>query len=174
MIENISNTITNINKFFARNIVILFIYLMIFVMAIEVLSRYFFGSPTFFAYDLAWMFYSSFAVLGGAYTLIENAHVSADVFYKKMSDKKKAIVSIACYLIFFFPEIIGLTYSSFTMAIKSIKYKETSVYTNWGPSLIPIKIILFLGITLLLFQGIVKFAGYVKILMNQEEKKNES
>ncbi len=171
MIEKLSNIITSANKFIAKNFIIWLIYPMILVMVIEAISRYFFAAPTFFAYDLAWMFYSAFAILGGAYAFIVNAHISADIFYKKLNNRKQAIVTIFCYLIFFFPEMIGLTYSSWIMAINSIKYNERSIYTNWSPSIIPIKIILFLGIFLLLVQGIVKFSAYIKVLINKKEDK---
>lgn len=169
MTEKICNMITKVNKKITETMFVWIIYPLIIFMVVEVFARYFFKRPTFFAYDLTWMLYSAFSFLGGAYALISDSHVKADVFYNMMSKEKRAVTSIACYLVLFFPSIIGLTSSAWKMLYKAIIYNEKSVYTNWGPSVIPIKVVLFIAIILLSLQGCVEFYKSIQLLLQNKE-----
>ncbi|MDR2089211.1 MAG: TRAP transporter small permease subunit [Clostridiales Family XIII bacterium] len=164
MFTKLETGITKANSFLAKDLASWIIYPMIFVIVYEVLSRYLFSRSTFFSYDLTWMFYSSFALLGGAYTLAVDGHVKADVLYNMFPQRVKNIVNVVCYIIFFLPAMIGLLYSSYSSMIKSILYRETSTFSNWGPSVIPVKIVLFVSILALLMQGLVIFAQNIKQL----------
>ena len=39
------------------------------------------GSPTVWAFDVAWMLYGALFLMAGAYTLSRNGHVRGDVLY---------------------------------------------------------------------------------------------
>lgn len=47
---------------------------MILSLAYEVIARYVFGKPTIWAYDMTFMLYGSFFMLGASYTLRKKAH----------------------------------------------------------------------------------------------------
>lgn len=167
MLTKIENGITRTNTFLAKDLAAWIIYPMIFVIVYEVLSRYLFHSSTFFAYDLTWMLYSSFALLGGAYTLAIDGHVKADVLYNMFPPKVKNAVNIFCYIIFFLPAMVGLLYSSYNSMLKAIEFGETSTFSNWGPSVIPVKIILFISILMVTMQGLVIFEQNIKHLFKK-------
>ena len=64
---------------------------LIFATVYEVFSRYFFNSPTIWAYEIATMATGTVLLLGAPYTLKEKAHIRIDVFYSGFSQRKKTI-----------------------------------------------------------------------------------
>lgn len=47
----------------------------------EVVARYVFNSPTLWAYDMTFMMYGSYFMLGVAFTLQRKGHVRTDSYY---------------------------------------------------------------------------------------------
>ena len=47
----------------------------------EVISRYVFDAPTDWSYEVTYMVYGAFFMLGSAYTLLKGGHVRTDIFY---------------------------------------------------------------------------------------------
>ena len=76
-IDNISHWAATIASF----IMLVWIPITIF----DVIMRYFLRAPTVWAYELTGLLYGPFWLLGGAYVLKEKAHVSFDLFYKRLS-----------------------------------------------------------------------------------------
>ena len=76
---------------------------MVLSLVYEVVARYFFNAPTIWAYDMTFMLYGSFFMLGAAYTLQRSGHIRTDVFYARWSPRTQARVDLACYLVLFFP-----------------------------------------------------------------------
>ena len=54
------------------------------VVCVEVVKRYIFNAPTAWIFDVQNMIYGSLFMLGGAYTLAQNAHVRGDFLYSSM------------------------------------------------------------------------------------------
>ena len=71
----------------------------------EVTARYGFNAPTEWAYDMTFMLYGTFFMVGSAWTLQRGGHIRTDSFYSKWSQRTQARVDLACYLVFFFPAI---------------------------------------------------------------------
>lgn len=169
--EKIGDGITALNEKVAA-IASFLIFPLIIVETIEVFFRYVLNSPTIYTYDLSWMFYAALVFLGGGYALEHEVHVRADVFFNMLSERGKAILSIICYIIFFFTSMIGIIWSTWDLMIKAFVYNETSPYTSWNPSVAPIKTVLFISMVLLALQGIVKFCEYVKVLKKGKSADN--
>jgi len=60
---------------------------MILSLAYEVVARYAFGKPTIWAYDMTFMLYGSFFMLGASYTLRKKGHIRTDMLRKMVSPK---------------------------------------------------------------------------------------
>ena len=58
----------------------------------EVVARYFFNAPTVWAYDMTYMLYGSFFMLGAAYTLMRGGHIRTDSLYGGWSVRKQGLV----------------------------------------------------------------------------------
>jgi len=125
------------------------------VISYEVISRYVFNAPTIWAHETMTYFCGIYYMMGGAYTLYFEGHVSVDVFYIRFSPRVRAIVDLVTFPLFF--AYIGvLIWTGAEYSWESIMYKETSP-TAWAPPLYPLKLAIPVGAFLVLLQGLTKF-----------------
>ena len=124
----------------------------VFVYYYEVLARYVFNSPTNWAHESMFLMFGAQYLLAGGFCLREDAHVRVDVFYTRLSTKRKAQVDVLTS-VFFFIFTVSLLASGWTFFNDSFEVREVS-FTEWGIQYYPIKLTLALGATLLLLQGI--------------------
>ncbi len=128
----------------------------------EVIKRYVFHIATQWATEFTIMSCGLVYVMGGAWTMYSNQHMRIEIFYGKLSPKKKAILDVFTF-VFFLAYIIPLLWASAIFSWDSIKIVESSA-SPWDPPVYPIKIALTLGIILLLFQAIVKWIRDIHFL----------
>ena len=62
------------------------------VVAYEVISRYAFGAPTAWSFDLTYMLYGAIFMLGAAYALHKGAHIRTDFFFEKWSIRTRGVI----------------------------------------------------------------------------------
>jgi TRAP-type mannitol/chloroaromatic compound transport system permease small subunit len=120
----------------------------------EVGARYLFDAPTVWAYDMTFMLYGSFFMLGAAYTLKHKGHIRTDSFYGEWSPRTQGIVDSACYLVFFFPPLIAFLVVTWDYFWKSYEQGERIMTSPWMPIVYPFKFVLPLATALLLLQGL--------------------
>lgn len=148
------------------------VYPLFLCVSFEVVKRYVFKAPTTWAYDLTWIIFGIFAFLGLANGLAKGVHVKADIIMELVSDKARHIITVICYVIFFFPMMGGCCYSFINYIQKAIQLNEQSPYTIWSPVIWPCKVILGFSMLMLLAQGIVEFGNEIGRLAHPEEKKD--
>src|SRR5437764_4563846 len=95
------------------------IVLLMAVVCVEVFKRYIMNMPTSWIFDLDNMLYGSLFMLGGAYTLAQNAHVRGDFLYSSMRPRTQATLDLALYIVFFIPGIAALIYAGYGYAAES-------------------------------------------------------
>ena len=125
---------------------------MVVVLAIEVVARYVFNSPTIWAYDTAIFMFGSTGLLGGAYALKRKEHINVDLFYARLSPRGKAVLDVITGLLFFFFMALVVVYG-WTSAIEAIKGGEATA-TLWGPPIGHFKLMIPIGAALLILQGL--------------------
>lgn len=154
IVEFILNAIDSFQGHFGRIIAFLTVGMMG-VIAIEVVLRYVFDSPTLWAHETAQFLYGTYCILGGAYVLRYKAHVNMDILYARLSVRVRAILDLfTSPLVFLY---LGMMLWHGTIfAWKSVGVLEVSTST-WGPPVWPIKLILPLAALLFLLQGTVRF-----------------
>ncbi|HOI81814.1 MAG TPA: TRAP transporter small permease subunit [Synergistales bacterium] len=135
---------------------------LIFGLFYEVVARYGFKAPTVWAYDLTYMLYGAMFVLGSAYVLARNKHIRVDLFYEKFSKARQRVVDILLYCILFFPPMALLVWKSYDYAIFAWEVGERSSSGSWRPSLVPLRIVFSVGMTMLLIQGAVCFIRIIR------------
>ena len=123
-------------------------------MFIEVVGRHFFASPTFWAYDISRMFAGAMFMLGAGYALSKGVHIRADFMYRNWSIRTQATIDLTLYILFYFPGLIGASWACYKYAYKSWSIMERGMDTSWMPYLYPIKFALFIGLVLLIIQGV--------------------
>ncbi len=126
----------------------------VFTMAYEVIARYVFNAPTVWSYDISYMLGGGMIVLGGAYLILHDGHVRIDIFYGRLSTRKRLVLDIALGLLFFLPMVIIMSESSFHYAYRAWKFDEVSGVGIWRPTIFPFKAALFIAWCLVGIEGI--------------------
>lgn len=134
------------------------------VLGYEIVMRYVFNAPTKWSFDISYMIGGSYFILGEAYTLLKKKHVRIDIFYSRFSPRKKALVDILFYLLFFFPLWGGLLYVLIPYVSLSWELGERSMQGYWMPVIYPFKTVMPVAIFLFLLQGIAEFIRCVMAL----------
>lgn len=144
------------------------VLLLTFVLGYEVLMRYCFNAPTKWAYDISYMLGGTFFLLGAAYTLRMKGHVRIDLFYGQFSARKRALIDVFFYLLFFFPLWTGLLYYVIPHVYMSWALAERSLESYWRPPIYPFKTVMPIGVFLLLLQGFAEFVRSLTVLAKGE------
>jgi TRAP-type mannitol/chloroaromatic compound transport system permease small subunit len=138
------------------------------VVCIEVFKRYIMNAPTAWIFDLDNMLYGTFFMLGGAYTLAQNAHVRGDFLYSSMRPRTQASLDIVLYFVFFIPGIAALIYAGYVFAGESWAINEHSNVTANGPPVYQFKAMIPLAGVMVMLQGIAEIVRCVVCLKTGE------
>lgn len=138
---------------------------MIFFGVLEVTQRYVFNHPTMWGYELIIMLGAAMYPLTWACVHRRHGHVRVDVFYSRMSTRGKAIVDVVCGVLFFFPVIMFLVYTSGVWMWHAWEIGEKSVETYWYPPIAPLRTAVFVGVVLFLVQGVAQFIRDAHLLV---------
>ena len=106
----------------------------------EVVARYVFNAPTQWAYDMTFMLYGSFFMLGAAFTLQRKGHVRTDSFYAGWSPRRQAAVDLAGYLVMAVPFAGVFAFVGWGYFVKAFVTNETFVSSAWQPITWPFKL----------------------------------
>ena len=132
-----------------------FILAIVLLIVSNVLGRYFFDLRFDFAVDVSWQLYGMLIILGASYSLAKGTHIRTDIYWKRFSDRTKALIDLGGYCLFF-PTFGILTYLAAVDMWKSILIDERSSATMSQLVIWPLKIGITFGLFLLLYQGIVE------------------
>lgn len=130
------------------------ILLLTFAIGYEVFSRYAFGRPTTWAFDVSYILYGTLFMMAGAYTLSRNGHVRGDFLYRKLPPRRQAAMDLVLYVLFYFPGMIALIYSGWGFFTLSYLINERSGFSPSGPVIWPFKGLIPLAGALMVLQGI--------------------
>lgn len=126
-------------------------------LAYEVFARYLFGAPTEWAYDISYMLYGSFFMLGAGYALFRGGHIRTDMLYQNWSPRTQGTVDAVCYLFLFFPAMLFLLWMGGQEAWHAWEIGERSDASPWRPILYPFKAVIPVTAVMLLMQGVSEF-----------------
>lgn len=133
------------------------IILAVLITVTEVVQRYVFGWPTMWGPELAVMAAAAMYALAWGYIHRHGGHVRVDVFYSRLSPRVRAILDVVCALLFFLPVIGLLVYASGSWMWRAWEVGERSRMTFWHPPIAPLRTAIFVGLCLLMLQGIARF-----------------
>ncbi|HDH44150.1 MAG TPA: TRAP transporter small permease subunit [Thermococcus sp.] len=135
----------------------------------EVILRYVFNSPTTWAFELNYLIFGAYSILGGAYTFYLKGHVNVDILYGRLSLKKRAVCDLITS-VFFFIFCGVLLWNMGIMAWDSLKIKE-HLSSAWAPPIYHLKVGMFIGVILLFFQGLSKFIrDWIIVLTGKDDE----
>lgn len=134
------------------------------VVCLEVFKRYILNAPTAWIFDAENMLYGTLFMLGGAYTLAQNAHVRGDFLYSSMRPRVQAGLDLFLYIVFFIPGIAALIYSGWIFAGESFAINEHSTITADGPPVWQFKYVIPLAGLMVMIQGVAEIIRCVVCL----------
>lgn len=125
------------------------------VLLYSVFSRLVFRVPVNWSLEMSQFLLSAYYLLGGAYSLQLGAHVRMDLFYNRMSFRRRAMLD--AFTILFVIFYLGVLFAGGVSSTEyAITYSQKN-YTSWAPPLWPIKLVMTIGIFLMLLQMISQF-----------------
>lgn len=144
---------------------------MMFIVVIEVVSRYFLNSPTIWATEMNEMLLCGYAALAGGYALLHEAHVSVEIVQERLSRRTQAILNLITYLIGFVFLAI-LIWTSWENAMEAWEYSERSE-SLFAPPLFPVKVTIPIGGVLFFLQLIAWYIREFRVLMGDSDSESE-
>lgn len=135
----------------------------------EVAARYLFASPTIWSFEMTTFLCGGTYILGGAWVLREQRHVSIDILPLKLSPRARSILNIVTYALFFFPLMIVLLWQTIDQALWSWAIFEREYVSSWNAPLYPIKTVIPLAILFLLLQGLANFIRELFFVLKREK-----
>jgi len=147
-----------------------FVLFLILTLVYEVFMRYAVGSPTLWSYDVTYFSASLFLAIGMGYTLKEGGHVNIDIIIERMSVRSRAILLAFFYLFLFFPLWYLILDAFLPNVLASWASGERARVGSWMPIIYPFKTWLFVGIVLLILQGVSEFLKLIYMAITNEDK----
>ena len=145
-------------------------FLLVLTMTFEVVSRYGFGKPTLWSYDMSYFLSSLVVMMGMAYTMRIKGHVNIDILYNRLSPRMKAAADVIFALILFFPLWYLITQAMFAHVRFAWAMKERSWVGTWLPVVYPYKTWVAVGIVMLFAQGCVEFIRNLYVAITGGER----
>lgn len=151
MVKAVLHAIDTMNEWMGKTVGWIIIPLALLIV-MEVILRYVFNKPTVWAWDVEVQVQGVLIAIGGGYALLRGSHVSVDVLASRLSSRKRTIMN-------------AITGPVLIVAVSLLLWKVTPYVWNsviiredytstWGPPIYPLKVIIFIGISAMLLQGI--------------------
>ena len=131
------------------------IFLMIGTLLLGAVTRNILDMPLSWTVELAQFTITAYYILGGPYSMQTDDHVRMDLIYGLYSDKTKAKIDVFTN-IFLLVYLIVLLIGAISSTQYAIEYGQRK-FSQWNPSMIPIKLIMTFGIFLMILQTISTF-----------------
>jgi TRAP-type mannitol/chloroaromatic compound transport system permease small subunit len=164
----ICDAIDSFSRFMSNSASLLFLPITL-IASFEVLMRYFFNSPTTWAWDVNVQLFALIVVFGAPNLFLIGGHVRMDIFVERFfSERTKQIVSL-CLLVFLIVVTAILAWQTGIFAWRAFTIKERTS-TLLGAPIYPLKIAIFCGVTLLWLQVISVFLRRLGSLFSAEDK----
>jgi len=134
------------------------------VILYEVIARYVFNAPTAWGFGTMRMLGGAIVVLGWVYAQRHNSHIRVDIFYIRLSPRRKALIDVMGTGLLFFP-----LFGAFIALAGASMWHTLLILVGAGPqekSIIVLlyKIIIFTGLCLFFLQFVARFIRDVYIL----------
>lgn len=143
--------VDRINLYAGRLAMVIF-FAMAAIMLWSTVSRALFGVSVNWSLEMTQFLLSAFYLLGGAYSLQHGSHVRMDLFYSRLSLRRRAgLDAVTLLAVIFFLGV--LLWGGISSTQYAIQYNQKN-YSAWSPVLWPVKVAMTIGIFLMLLQVI--------------------
>jgi TRAP-type mannitol/chloroaromatic compound transport system permease small subunit len=138
------------------------IFIMIATLLLNAITRNIINFPLSWCVEMAQFTMTAYYIVGGAYSMQSDDHVRMDLIYDTLSDRAKAKMDMfTSFCLMFY--LVCLFVGSISSTMYAIEYGQRK-FSQWNPSMIPIKVIMVFGITLMMLQTIsIFFKDWAKV-----------
>ena len=127
---------------------------MVILVVLVVITRYFLGLGSIALQESVTYLHCLVFMMGFAFTLKHDGHVRVDIFYRRFSPKRKALVNLIGGLLFLIPFCLLIFFTSWDYVLASWVIRETSAENNGLPFIYLLKTLMLLMPATLVLQGI--------------------
>lgn len=128
--------------------------LLVAVTTTDVAMRYLFNTSFVFVQELEWHLFAVMFLITAGYAHLLDSHVRVDIFYARMRPRVKAWVDFVCGIVFLFPTVFLMVWTSIPFVVSSARMLEGSPDPGGIPGRFVLKAVIPLGFLLLGVQGI--------------------
>ena len=143
------------------------IILMVIIQFREVIMRYLFARPSVWGWEVATYLYGANFILAAPWALKEGRHVRTDFLFARLPKKQQVILDICTFSTIFLSFMGFMVYFVVRSAILSVSILEGSYAMSPIP-IWPLKVVIAIGFTLLLLQGLAKITRDIIYLIKGE------
>jgi TRAP-type mannitol/chloroaromatic compound transport system permease small subunit len=138
---------------YLAGILILFLTLS---MCIEVISRYVFNAPTFWAHEVSYMTLAAIFLFSIGEALRTEIHVRIDLIYGRLNDRGRALVNVLGLAILFLPGCWWISIELCRYAFRAYQTGMTTAQSAWNPVVWPFRTMMAVAFTLFSVQATVE------------------
>ena len=161
------NMVQRITKFFGI-ISAAIIPVLAVLIVYEVVSRYAFYAPTFWAFEMSYMLMGISLMLAIAYCSQLRKHIRVDFLFDNLPPKGQSLVDLVGYVCLLLPMLIWCSWGLFVYFLEAYKVNEISGESAWNPIIWPFKFSFCFGLFLFTMQTIVDTLKCVLVIMGRE------
>jgi len=138
-----------------ERILFFFVFALVLVVTLEVVTRYFFGMPLIWARDVTLWLYSAVFLLPTAHYYAHNKQICASdlVYNLRLTDQQRAAIDLASNGLLLLVTI-GLFSPAVHRVLFALRHSEVSTLTLWRPPLWPLLALIPIILILLLLRSL--------------------
>jgi len=128
------------------------IFVMIGVLLLDAVTRNIINIPLSWCIEMAQFTITAYYIVGGPCSMQLDSHVRMDLLYSRFSHKNQARLDCftALFLVIY---LVCLLIGAISSTMYAIEYDQHK-FSQWNPSMVPIKLIMVFGIALMLLQSV--------------------
>jgi TRAP-type mannitol/chloroaromatic compound transport system permease small subunit len=134
----------------------------------EVVSRYAFRAPTYWAFEISYMLMGTTLMLAIGFCSQLRRHIRVDFLYDNVSEKKQALIDLSGYVFLLLPMLIWCSWGLFVYFLEAYKVNEVSGESAWNPIIWPFKFMFTFGFYLFTIQTVAEVCKNVLVLMGRD------
>lgn len=167
IIDRMIKTIDTVNEKISKAVSFL-VFALVLTLSYEVFSRYVLGNPTQWSFDLTYFLSSMFLMLSMAYTWKCGEHVGVDLISSRLPKRITALLNIIFILGLFFLAWSNIARVMYVDVLRSWALQERSTI-GFMPIVYPYKTWIFMGVTMLVLQGVSQLIKEFFVLFKKGE-----
>jgi len=139
-----------------------------------VVMRYLFNMGSIQAQESVIYMHALVFMFAAASTLKQDGHVRVDIFYGKMTIKKKAVINLFGNLLLLIPTSLFILWSSWEYVMSAWKINESSAEAGGLPGIYLLKTAILIFASMLILQGIAEIFKSLKTIFTQKNHTNNA